>query len=383
MIKASKGSTRDRRRALLLQIAFVGALIFLAGSVILETQRTLERTGITGGFAFLQVSTGWDILFSLVPYSTAAPYWWAFVVGLINTVFIGLICIALSTILGTGIGLLRLTPYPVVQSITRLYVEIFRGVPLILQAIFWYAVATHLPRPKQAINFGDAVLLSGRGIYIPSVQFDLISGVVLVAGLVVLVMAIYCLFVRAHTRAIRLVLVAIAAALFLTWYDRTITPIGTIDLPALKGFNIRGGWRITPEFGALALALTLYGGAYIAEIVRNGLITVPRSQMDAARALALSPWATFWTVRLPLALRTIVPPLGNQYVFLMKATTVGVVIGFNDLFMVTTTAIVQLGQTIEVFALMILCFLCINYTIITIMGTINKALKIEGYEDDQ
>jgi ABC-type amino acid transport system permease subunit len=205
----------------------------------------------------------------------------------------------------------------------------------------------------------------------------------LVAGLVVLVMAIYCLFVRAHTRAIRLVLVAIAAALFLTWYDRTITPIGTIDLPALKGFNIRGGWRITPEFGALALALTLYGGAYIAEIVRNGLITVPRSQMDAARALALSPWATFWTVRLPLALRTIVPPLGNQYVFLMKATTVGVVIGFNDLFMVTTTAIVQSGQTIEVFALMILCFLCINYTIITIMGTINKALKIEGYEDDQ
>jgi general L-amino acid transport system permease protein len=366
-------------------VAVVVMILFAMGKT---THDNLVSLGIVSGFGFLERSTGWDIPFSVIEYSFRDPYWRVLLVGFLNTLVVGLISLVFATVLGTLIGVARISANPLLRLLGTVYVEIFRNVPLILQAFMWYAMATHLPPPRRAIELiEDTVFLTGRGIFFPWLNLSLMA----IVGWSLAVIAIFAVVFwrrRQQRRAGSMagpiwpafVLVLIATVVVLS----VGTPAGgaLVVVPVLKGLRFEGGMRILPEFSALSLAISMFGAAYIAEIVRGGFNAVNRGQLESARALGLPPWVIMSKVHIPLALRVIVPPLGNQYVWLMKATTVGIAIGFSDLFMVVSTSINQSGQTIELLGLMMLGFFIINYSIASIMHAANRAIAIRGYEVD-
>ena len=376
---------RDEKfRGRLLQGAVLAIVLLAVGSFMVTARRNLVDQGIATGFDFLFYSTGWDISFSLLDYTIDDPYWWLLLIGFLNTLMLGLICTAVATVIGTLVGVARLSNNLILTAFATVYVEIFRNVPLILRGFFWYAVVTHLPAPRRAFDLFDMIFLSSRGLYVPGLNVPT-WGVLLWAGLVVatLFLARWLAGRSALLSPIRVGWGAVAAVCILALaLTPALTPEGApiIDIPYLKGFNYRGGLRITPEFAAIAIAIIVFGSAYIAEIVRGGFLSVPRGQLEAAEAIGLRPFAVYWKVRMPLALRTILPPLGNQFVFLMKATTIGIAIGFSDLFMITSTSINQSGQTIELLFIMMMLFLVINYTISSLLNLAKRRLALKGFE---
>ncbi len=373
---------------------YQGAVLFVAlavlASFVITARQNLVDQGIATGFDFLYRSTGWDISFALMDYSIRDPYWKVLLIGFENSILVGLLGLFFATIFGTLIGVARVMPHPVLNLLGTIYVEIFRNIPLILQGFFWYAVFTHLPRPRQAYAFADAIFISNRGVYFPFVKLS--HGTFLFALSCFIVAALVIVFLPkmsaiGRTRASRRLLIGgallTAAGLTIGAMVVNLDPkAGLFTTPVLKGLRFDGGARLMPEFTALLTAIVFFGSAYIAEIVRGGLLSVDKGQLEAAEALGLKPASVYWFVRIPLALRAIMPPMGNQYVWLMKATTIGIAIGFSDLFMVTSTAINQSGQTIELLFIMMAGFLLINYTIGSIMNAINRSIALKGHETD-
>ncbi len=374
----------EKFRGRALQAAVLAIFVSIIVSFAWTAQRNLVDQGMATGFDFLFRSTGWDISFSMLDYTIDDPYWWLLLIGFLNTLMLGLTCIAVATVIGTLVGIARLSNNLILSALSTTYVEIFRNVPLILQGFFWYAVATHLPSPKAAHSVFDLVFLSNRGLYLPALNISTGTFFVWLTVAVATVIAVCWVLAklgRTGGRVIWLVVVVglLVFAAALMWI-RGVPGAPIFDVPVLKGFNYKGGLRVTPEFAAIAFAIIMFGAAYIAEIVRGGFLSVQRGQLEAARALGLRPWVIYWKIRIPLALRAIVPPLGNQYVFLMKATTIGIAIGFSDLFMITSTSINQSGQTIELLFIMMMLFLLINYTISTILNFVNRHLALKGFE---
>ena len=380
------GFLRNQKvRNILLQALFVAVMAFIIIGGWRNAQATLEAQHIVSGFGFLEKSTGWDVNFSLLPHSASDPYWWFFVIGIVNTLFLGTLGLALATLIGGTIGIMRTVSHPVLNLLGRAYVDFFRNIPLILQVFFWYALVTHLPAPRNALSFGP-LTLSSRGVYMPGLN---VGGGYLAAAALVLLATLILAFWSARTRRIPrppqtrrpLVLGALAGgiplALILLFLGREPgAPL--LSLPVLQGLNIRGGFRIPPEFSALLIAIGIYGGAYIAEIVRGGFKAVGRGQTEAAHALGLTPLQSFFRIRLPLALRAMLPILANQYIWLIKATTMGIAIGFTDFFMIVVVTINQSGQTIEAIAILMAGFLAINLTLAAIFNRINKAIALKG-----
>lgn len=368
------------------------ALVLVLGVVIsfvVTAQANLAARGITSGFSFLDRATGWDISFSVLEYTINDPYWWVILIGVLNTFILGISCIVIATVLGTVIGIARLSRNLVLETASTVYVETFRNVPLILQGFFWYAVVTHFPPPRRAHEIADSVFLTSRGLYVPTLNISGEAFAMLFAAIMLAALLLFLAYRQPFGTAIHrhrektpwialAFLVAVTALLLISREGGADSPV--IDMPYLKGLNFRGGFRVSPEFAAIAAAIVIFGSAYIAEIVRGGFLSVPNGQIEAARSLGLKPWPIYWKVRIPLALRTIIPPLGNQYVFLMKSTTIGIAIGYNDLFMITSTSINQSGQTIELLFIMMMCFLFINYSISTVMNGINRAMALKGHE---
>ena len=368
-----------------LQAGFVGFIAFIVVAGVVTARRNLIDQGIVSGFGFLSKSTGWDINFSLFPVSAGDPYWWFFVNGVINTLFLGAFGLVLATMVGALVGIARTSSNEPAQLLGRTYVDFFRNIPLILQVIFWYAVFTRLPAPRNAMEFGG-MLLSNRGFYMPwlNVSAPAILGSALCLAAAV---AVPLWLGRSERLATpperRLPLKLGAAAFFLAaataalWLGRASgQPI--LDPPVLQGLNARGGLRVPPEFTALLVAMGIYGGAYIGEIVRGGFKAVGRGQVEAAQSLGLSPWRTFMLVRLPLALRAMLQILANQYVGLIKATTMGIVVGFADFFMITAVTINHSGQTLEAIFILMAGFLVINLTIAAIFNRLNRAIALKG-----
>lgn len=364
-------------------LVFFGGLAFMA----ITLKQNLDTLGITSGFGFLYRTTGWDIPFALLDYDIRSPYWRVLLIGFLNTLFTGLLGLFFATILGTIVGMARVSDNFVMRALGTTYVELFRNVPLLLQGFLWYAVATHLPGPRQAEALFGSVFFTSRGVYLP---FPVITGGQFLVILILTAVLIAVLSWFWRTRGANLgtagrwlcimgIPVGVLALCILV--PAIANPAGTplVEVPFLKGLKIRGGLRILPEFSALVIAVVLFGASYIAEIVRGGLISVNQGQIEAATALGLRPAQIYWKVRIPLALRAIVPPMGNQYVWLMKATTIGIAIGFSDLFMIASTSINQSGQTMEILLIMMLGFLLINYTISRIMSWINKAIALKGH----
>ena len=310
------------RRAALAQIALLAMLALGIGYLVYNTAQNLEARKIASGFAFLWREAGFEIGESaFLAYSAADNYLRALVVGLANTFRVAAIGVVLATLLGALLGLARLSPNWLLAKLAAIYVEVMRNVPLLVQLFFWYALISEtLPGPEQALNPLPGVFLSNRGIFFP------LPG---------------------------------------NW-------------PELSGFNFTGGASLSPEFATLLVGLVTYTAAFIAEIVRAGILSVPRGQVEAARSLGLGPRDALRFVVAPLALRLMVPPMTSQYLNLTKNSSLAVAIGYPDLVSIANTTMNQTGQAIEGVAVIMAVFLTISLSISAFMNWYNRRVALRG-----
>jgi len=378
-------SLRDPRlRALLLQALFLAVVLGFLGWIVHNTLANLEQRGISTGFGFLSSEAGFGILQTLIDYSETSTFGRTFVVGLLNTLLVSVLGIFLATVLGFVIGVARLSGNWLVARVAGVYIETFRNIPLLLQIFFWYfAVLRALPMPRQSLSLGDAVFFNLRGLYLPRPLTEPGFGWVVGAFCVALVLG-WLLLRWARRRqalsgerpavgryALLLVVVLPAAAFLLAG-----SPL-TWELPELKGFNFRGGISLIPELTALLLALSIYTAAFIAEIVRAGIQSIPKGQTEAARALGLRPGHVLRLVVIPQALRVIIPPLTSQYLNLMKNSSLATAIGYPDLVSVFAgTTLNQTGQAVEVIAMTMAVYLTISLLISLFMNWYNARIAL-------
>ena len=370
-----------------MQIGFVGGLVLLILIFIITARTNLEAQGMTSGFGFLNRATGWGVNFSLIEFTTSDTYFKVIWVGILNSMFLGAIALTIATFLGTLVGIMRVSGNKMAELIGTTFVEIFRNLPLLLQLFFWYSLLTSLPKPKQGISIFDVAFISGRGFYLPGLNVS--GGYVFVVFLILVATISLALWLRMAkrfkripevrktmiTRMLWLGFVVLTVVIF--WLGR-IPDTTLLNIPYLKGLNYREGIRVSPELLACIIAISLYGAAYIGEIVRAGFNSVSKGQGEAGHALGLSPWQNFSRIKLPLAIRAVMPTLINQYVWLFKATTIGIAIGFVDFFMVISTSINQSGQTLELIAILMGGFLIINYSMAWVLNRVNDAIKLKG-----
>lgn len=372
-----------KKRDFLIQTLAISLVAFVLISMVLQINEATQRQGMVSGFDFLRRSTSWDVSFSLLSFSISDSYAKILWIGFLNTLFAGLIGLSGATVFGFLVGLARLSPNFLLRSIGTVYVEFFRNIPLILQVIFWYAVLTRLPHPREAISIGNAVFFTNRGIYgpwlnaAPWVSWAIIGTFALCGVASFLVTRAR----RASSVRSRLPLLFVIASFVLSCIYIALGHYpeeSLLTLPVMTKLNIRGGLLLPPELAALVFGIWIYGGAYIGEIIRGGFMAVKKGQVEAARSLGLHPFQIFTRIQFPLAIRAILPTLANQYVWLMKATTLGIAIGFADFFLVISTSINQSGQTLELLGILMIGFLIINLSIAAIMNWFNRKLALKG-----
>lgn len=375
------------KRDWLLQALFAGVIITLVLTATLVAVSEMQRKNVTSGFSFLWRSTGWDLGFSLVTYSIRDPYWWALLIGLLNTIVVGYLAILAASLLGLLIAVARMSANAVLRAVAVVYIDIIRNVPPILQVFIWYAVFTALPRPRDAIVLPGGIYLSARGIAFPSLTADP-GAKAAAAVLMIAAIAALCAFLFAKrfagwparkkaivTGGIGLPAMAITGLLLMI-FRPPASPF--LEFPKLQGFGIAGGSQIPPEVSAIFCAMMVYGSAYIAEVVRAGFEAVPKGLSEAGKALGLSPWQVFRKIQFPLAFRYMLPALANQYVWLIKATTLGVAVGFADLFLVVSSSINQIGQPIELMAILVLAFWILSHGMSWAANRLNAKLALKG-----
>ncbi len=369
-----------------IQATFLAGTIGVLASAFIVGRSSLQEQGIVSGFGFLERSTGFDIGFSLIPFAPTDTFGWLLVVGLLNTLVLGSIGIVLANVLGLIVAVLRTSGNAVLQRIATFYIEIFRNVPIILQLFFWYALLTRLPAPRQAYDLWGLAFASARGIFLPGLNVTGSALFLSVVGMLIGAGAALWLPGRDLDRHPLLpngllrpaIFAATGAFVFAVVWMGRLPDMPLLSMPELKGLNFRGGIRIPTELSAMVVTISTYGGAYIAEIVRAGFLSVGRGQVEAAQSLGLKPFQVFRLVRMPLALRAVFPTLINQYVWLFKATTLGIAIGFTDFFYVIAVSINQVGQTVELIAILMLSFLIINNTMAFVLNRINEAIALKG-----
>ena len=359
-----------------LQILFVAALVWIGYEIVANARANLQAQRITSGFGFLANTAGFDVSQSLIPYSGSDTYTRVFVVGLLNTLLVSVIGIFFATVIGFLIGLGRLSPNWLLSRISGGYVELVRNLPLLFQILFWYlAVLSALPNPRQSISLFGSFFLSNRGFVIPK---PIASAGLEPFALAVLIAIVASLLLRRYARRQlfefgRLIttwpyVVGLLIGLPLLTSLVSGAPV-TFEWPELKGFNFSGGSRIIPEFVALTLALSIYTAAFIAEIVRAGIQSVHKGQMEAGASLGLARGSTLRLIVVPQALRVILPPLTNQYLNLTKNSSLAVAIGYPDLFSVFAgTTLSQTGQAIEIIAITMGVYLLISLVTSALMS---------------
>ncbi|WP_207478610.1 amino acid ABC transporter permease [Arenibaculum pallidiluteum] len=370
-------------RSVLYQVLVVGGVILVGWYLVNNTLSNLARQNIATGFGFLGRESSFAIGEHMISYSAADSYGRAILVGILNTIKVSLLGIVAATVLGTIVGIARLSSNWLVRKLALVYVEALRNVPLLLQLFLWYAVITEsLPGPRQALQPVEGVFLSNRGFKIPTPSDHPAWDAALLAFLLALVIS---WIVQRRSAALqartgrRLPVGIITAGLviglpLLTWGGFGAPLV--FDVPRLQGFNFVGGATLTPEFAAMLIGLTTYTAAFIAEIVRSGIQAVSWGQTEAASALGLRPGLTLRLVVLPQALRVIIPPLTSQYLNLTKNSSLAVAIGYADLVSVLNTSINQTGQAIEGVALIMACFLTISLGISIFMNWYNKRIAL-------
>jgi general L-amino acid transport system permease protein len=390
--QAKPGVPRPRRlslrnprvRAALLQALFLAVVLGFLGWILHNTLSNLEQRGISTGFGFLSAEAGFGILQTLIDYYEASSFGRTFLVGLLNTLLVSALGILLATALGFAIGVARLSGNWLVARVAAVYIEIFRNIPLLLQIFFWYfAVLRALPMPRDSLSLGDGLFFNLRGLYLPKPLTE--PGFGWVVGAFCIALAAGGLLLHwarrrqersgrrpAVGRYVLLLLLVLPAAAFLL----AGAPLSW-ELPELKGFNFRGGISVIPELSALLLALCIYTAAFIAEIVRAGIQSIPKGQTEAASALGLHPAQTLRLVVIPQALRVIIPPLTSQYLNLMKNSSLATAIGYPDLVAVFAgTTLNQTGQAVEVIAMTMAVYLTMSLLISLFMNWYNARIAL-------
>ncbi|WP_413742219.1 amino acid ABC transporter permease [Sodalis sp. RH15] len=378
--KGAFSLTNPAVRAWVYQILAVVVLFSFVGYILHNTLTNLHHRGITSGFGFLNDAAGFGIIQHLISFQDGDTYGRVFIIGLLNTLLVSALGIVFASILGFFLGLARLSDNWLLRKLSTIYVETFRNIPLLLQIFFWYfAVLRNLPGPRQSINAFDMIFLSNRGLYMPMP----LAGTGAIPTLLAVVIAVAVSLVlyrfnRRHQMAtgelrrswpwiiiLILGLPALAQFIFgdaLHW-----------DVPALRGFNFRGGMALIPELAALTLALSIYTSSFIAEIIRAGIQSVPYGQHEAARSLGLPNPVTLNQVILPQALRVIIPPLTSQYLNIVKNSSLAAAIGYPDMVsLFAGTVLNQTGQAIETIAITMSVYLIISLLISFLMNLYNR-----------
>ena len=371
-------------RGLVYQAALLAVLIALVWTAASYAVANMARLGIPLNFSFWNQTAGFEINQSLISFSALSTYGQAFWVGLLNTLLVSAFGVVFATIIGFVIAVLRLSPNWIVSKLAIVYVELFRNIPLLLQLLFWYTVVLKsLPQPRQSISLFGAVFLNTRGLVLPNPVFRDNAGLVAWASLAGIVAAVAVSVFAARRQAATgqqlptlWIGLALVIGLPLIAYLALGLPIG-LELPQLKGFNFTGGKQVFPEFAALLLGLSIYTGAFISEIVRSGIQAVGIGQHEAASALGVRPNITMRLVVIPQSMRVIVPPLTNQYLNLIKNSSLAVFIGYPDLVQVFAgTVLNQTGAAIQCMALTMAIYLAISLAISTAMNVYNQRVAL-------
>jgi general L-amino acid transport system permease protein len=375
---------RDPRvRGIVLQIVFVAVLAAFTAFLVHNTVVNLAQRGIASGFGFLGDEAKFGIGESLIAYSPADTYLRAFLVGLTNTLYVSAIGIVLATIVGTAMGLARLSSNWLVAKLAQIYVETFRNIPLALQLLFWWGLLRQVaPAPRQAWQPLPDVFISNRGVSFPVPHEDPVHFWMLLA-LVAGVAASWAISRWARERQARTgeqfpslwLGLGLVLGLPLTVFLAAGAPL-QLDVPALHGFNFAGGIVFSPEFAALLIGIVIYTGSFIAETVRAGILAVSWGQSEAALALGLSGWQRMRLIVLPQALRVIVPPLTGEYLSLTKNSSLAVIIGYPDLVSIANTTINQTGHAVEGIAMIMAVYLVISLVISAVMNLYNRAVAL-------
>jgi general L-amino acid transport system permease protein len=372
-----------RKRSILYQVGVLAMVGLLGYYLITNTQANLERQAIATGFGFLDKEAAFEIGESLISYSAADRYARALFVGVLNTLLVSFIGIVLTVILGTFIGIARLSTNWLVSKLAEAYIEVFQDIPILLQLFFWYALFYELlPSPRQAVSPFAGVFLSNRGLVFAVPEYHpahMYMGIAFVAGC----LCIYFLRRWARKRQAKTgfgfpvyrVSVGIVILLpLLAWLAGGMPT--TMSVPELRGFNYQGGVNVSPEFTALLLGLVFYTAAFVAEAVRAGIQSVSKGQREAAMSIGLKANQVLQLVILPQALRVIIPPLTSQMLSLTKNSSLAVAIGYPDFVSVAGTAINQTGQAIEGVAMIMLVYLFFSLTTSAFMNWYNKKIAL-------
>lgn len=376
-----------KTRGLIYQTVLLVVFVALVVWIVANTRANMDARNMQTGFDFLQQPAGFGILYSpFVQYDAAIDnYLTTFWVGVSNTILVSVLGIIAATIFGFIIGLLRLSNNYLISRLAAIYIETFRNIPLLLQIMFWYFafLVPSLPSVREAISFfGGAVTLSNQGLYVPAVMLQ--DGSLLFALLFAAVIGGVIAYRRYARRIQRdtgkqlpMFLVSAGALLvgFIIAYQIT-TPFA-YQFPERTFFSFEGGWPLIPELVALWLALSIYTSAFIAEVVRAGILSVPKGQTEASLSLGLSRVQTIRFIIVPQALRVIIPPQTNQYLNLAKNSSLATAVGYPDLVAVFAgTALNQVGRAIEIIFMTMAVYLFISLSISVLMNIYNKRIAL-------
>ena len=361
-------------------------LLFLVGffyTIVSNTLDNMAAQGIKSGFSFLTTSAGFDVLMSVIPFETTDSYLKIFTVGILNTILVSIVGIIFSTMLGFIFGVAYFSHNYLIRKISIIYVEVFRNIPVILQVIFWYTVFNSLPIARESINIGDAIFFNVTGLYIPQLVGESGSGVVygsIIAAIIGAFMIKRWATKRQEVTGEQFPILWTSLGLITLLPLLTLFVLGVpfhFDYPSLQGFNFTGGTAIIPEFISLAVALSIYTGAFIAEAVRAGIQSVPQGQTEAARSIGLKESKIMSLIIVPQAMRVITPMLNSEYQSLVKNTTIATAIGYPELFTVFAgSALNQVGQAVEIMFMTLAIYFAINMTISFVMNHFNKRTEL-------
>lgn len=374
----------DRVLKVVAQVLFLIALYLLLSYLWGNATRALRGLGLLPSYGFLRTTAGFEIGEHVIAYEPTMSYWRAYLVGVLNTLRLVAVGVVLCTILGLLVGVARLSSNWLVRTLAGAYVELIRNTPLLLQIFFWYfAVTFSLPRPQDAMQFPGPVFLSNRGVavprFLPGPELPLLAGA-LGLGLALAVLAYRSQMRRevetGHRRYPLLSGLAIFLVLGLAGWLVTRGQAFAFSSPELGTFNFRGGLTLTPEYFALLFALTIYTAAFIAEIVRGAILSIPRGQSDAGLAVGLTRAHLLRLVILPQTLRIIVPPLTSQYLNLTKNSSLAVAIAYPDIVSVANTTLNQTGRALEMISLVMATYLSFSLLTAAFMNWYNARVRL-------
>jgi len=363
------------RRAIAIQFFAISCMVAIVTLLVATTVNNLSARGIPFGLGFLFDRAGFTIAESLLSYDSDDSNAWAIAVGVGNTIYASVITIITSTLLGTVLGIARLSSNPLVSALARVWIETARNTPLLLLLLFVYTIWWTLP-DGAGFRLVPGVHISMRGLVVPSLAFD--NGVWLFAILALAIVAaarpvrkwIAAISGRAPTYAVKLFLIALFGVALVYVSNPQI------GWPTASADGIAGGLTLTPETATILLGLVFYTTGFVAEIVRSGIESVPRGQWEAARALGLSQGHILRRIIIPQMMRVIVPPMTSQFINVVKNSTLAIAVGYSDFMVIMGTLINKTSHAIEGTVIIVVVYLSINLSISLVLNAYNRRVAI-------